>query len=859
MDKERGDLILAQGMYAFIQDGASGQVEVVVGPHKVSLAETDRPSIQDERSMVFEHTTSSHAMTPFKTAHEGQYIVLKNPVEGNANFPSKGKQTAPSLKIGNKINIHGPKSFALYPGQFADVIDGHHLKSNEFLIIRVYNEIAALDNLSDSVVKTTNDETDPAETETKDSKKSTKNNKDVEKESRSELINKKDIVTGKLMIIKGTDVSFYIPPTGIEVLKDENGKYVRSAVTLERLEYCILLDQNGNKRFVKGPEVVFPEPTEEFIEKDGVRKFKAIELNPNMGIYIKVIADYAEGDKIFKAGEELFITGKEQRIYYPRQEHALITYDNNAVHYAIALPDGEGRYMLNKESGVVSLIEGPKMLMPDPRNQVIVKRILDEKNVQLMYPGNTEAIEYNRVLMEKKLALREQDLQTEMMRGESDSNRDYSNSFLSSSDLENIGEFMSGEDDDYKQPLTRGFLSKRKKALRSGTEVGDIGRSATYTKPRTITLDNKYDGAVKLNIWPGFAVQVVSRGGERRVVEGPQTVLLKYEEFLDVLALSTGKPKSDHHLEKTVYLQTKNNVVSDIVSVETEDFVQVDIRLSYRVNFVDDNKVWFNVANYVKLMTQHLRSVIRNEVHNYKIEEFNAKAANIVRDIVLGDKNDAGKREGKLFSENNMHVYDVEVLDVKIKDENVGYLLRDSQISTVKRNLEKRTAKEELEYTKEIESFKREEISEKTKTSEAIHIADKKSADQQRELEEAKQTHKVKLQKSLDQIHDAELAREDKENAQEVNLKKQLSEIEINEISAKLKAVSPELSQALNTVSGASINEILAKHLKYRENGLFGKNGGFEALMETLKGSPLESQLTQFIKNIKQATADAEV
>jgi len=105
-----------------------------------------------------------------------------------------------------------------------------------------------------------------------------------------------------MYIIKGTEISFYIPPTGIEVVKDEFGNFQRNAVTLERLEYCILLDENGNKRYVRGPEVVFPEPTEVFIEKDGQRKFKAIELNEIKGIYIKVIA------LILKERKELKIT-----------------------------------------------------------------------------------------------------------------------------------------------------------------------------------------------------------------------------------------------------------------------------------------------------------------------------------------------------------------------------------------------------------------------------------------------------------------------------------------------------------------------------------------------------------------------
>ena len=54
---------------------------------------------------------------------------------------------------------------------------------------------------------------------------------------------------GKNMIIQGTDVSFYIPPTGIEVVPDRRGQYVRDAV-LERLEYCILLNEDGNKRYI---------------------------------------------------------------------------------------------------------------------------------------------------------------------------------------------------------------------------------------------------------------------------------------------------------------------------------------------------------------------------------------------------------------------------------------------------------------------------------------------------------------------------------------------------------------------------------------------------------------------------------
>ena len=94
-------------------------------------------------------------------------------------------------------------------------------------------------------------------------------------------------------------------------------------------------------------------------------------------------------------------------------------------------------------------------------------------------------------------------------------------------------------------------------------------------------MDNKYEGAVTLNVWPGFAVQIVKTTGEREVIVGPKVRLLEFDETLEVLELSTGKPKSDASLMRTVYLQTENNIVSDIIDAETKDLVDVKIRLSY--------------------------------------------------------------------------------------------------------------------------------------------------------------------------------------------------------------------------------------------------------------------------------------
>lgn len=54
-----------------------------------------------------------------------------------------------------------------------------------------------------------------------------------------------------------------------------------------------------------------------------------------------------------------------------------------------------------------------------------------------------------------------------------------------------------------------------------------------FTQPRTITLDTKYEGAVAINVWTGYAVLVVSKTGKRQVIVGPQTYLLEYDETLE--------------------------------------------------------------------------------------------------------------------------------------------------------------------------------------------------------------------------------------------------------------------------------------------------------------------------------------
>jgi major vault protein len=797
------DLILAPNEYAFIRDETKGNIINYVGPHKTSLANTDQPTYFDEKTKRFISCTLEEAIKGFFVAPEGWYLVLKNPAEGN-KFPKTG--TANSLlelDVGKKINIPGPIAFTPWPGQMVKIIQGHHLRSNQYLLLRIYDETAAKENWEKAVIKL----------------QTTKGDDSQEAENKLAL-ETVDLTVGKQMVIKGTEVSFYMPPTGMEVVADEHHNYIREAITLERLEYCILLDENGNKRYIKGPDVVFPKPTETFVTENNSRKFKAIELNEISGIYLKVIAPYTENKKEYKVGDEIFLTGKEQMIYFPRAEHAVIKYGGKAINYAVAIPAGEARYVLNRLTGQISLKKGPSMFLPDPRKEVIVKRVLDSKQVALWFPGNQKALEYNKELME-------------------------------TIDDESISRL--------RQAPSAPKMEKAKESF-----IGDsFQRGTEYSPPRTITLDTKYEGAVAIGVWTGYAILVISNTGERKVVVGPQTYLLEYDEILGTVTLSTGNPKTDARTIKTVYLGTLYNKISDTIIAETKDLCGVSIQVSYRVNFEGDSKKWFDVENYVKFLTDHMRSILRFAVREHGIEDFYMNAITIIRDTILG-KSENGKRKGRLFEENGMRVYDVEVLGLDIGDGNISDLLIEAQQKSVEQTLEITTSRKELETIKEKEKLK--QLIAKSKYETELLMLDLKIEESKKksllELEELNSKNKVskdhfdfkvKEQDYLNKISTAEISRFKSKKELELSLiDKELAQkieylrAEVDAIVNKSKAISPQFISALQSFSDKALAEKMAESMS--PLAILGGKSVTDVLTQLLRGTTIEKVLNRTLE-----------
>lgn len=823
MSEIQKDLVLSINEYAYVLDETKGHVVCWVGPSKTSLSNSDKLVRFNTYSKSFERCSYDSAINLFATAPENWYIILKNPVDGNKH-PKPGANNLPEdVHVGRKVNVRGPVSFALYPGQMAKVVRGHALRSNQYLLARVYEAESASQSQGEMLdaegkkIETTN-----------------------------------TYVNGQILVIKGTEVSFYIPPTGIEVIpidNDDSKGYVREAVTLERLEYCILKDEDGNKRYVHGPKVVFPKPTETFVTSPkGGYIFRAIELSKISGIYVKVIAEYTDDKEVVHpVGEELFITGNDQMIYYPRPEHAIISYDNKLLHHAIAIPEGEGRYIMDRMSGEIKTVKGPAMYLPDPRTEVVVKRKLTAAQCDLWFPGNRAVKEYNVDLNEKYV-------EKSMNQLNLDSLTAYSCTTSASSTLANL------------------------------EANANISRGTSYTKPRTITLDNKLDGVVSIDVWTGYAINVISKDGTREVICGPQTVLLDYDQTLESLELSTGNPKSTDRLLKTAYLRHENNKVSDTIYVETKDFVKAAIRVSYCVDF--DKKYmekWFTIDNYVKYLCDRVRSLLKRAVKGYTIYDFYQNYSDIVRTVTLGlSKNakngDKAPHEGhRFFTENGMFIHDVEVLGLDV-ERSVENMLLDKQHEMIRKTLELADAQREAEIAEALtvaeqkkQELRTQELINKMELQqkEAEHkLAIQAQIARQQEAEElAKKQAERDMQPILAEIakaaedrrdaaHKASIARETEEMTMREEHERTLADIEAAKQAAYaatvkeiMSSITPDLIAALETGGKCDLMAALTEHMSPYAIA----NG--ESVVDTtdrlLRGMPVDSSLKEILSGLK--------
>jgi major vault protein len=402
------------------------------------------------------------------------------------------------------------------------VVQGHHLRSNQYLVVRVYDEEAAKANWKDAVFKPQRG----------------RRRRGPRPRSRP---SPDDLTMGKLMVIKGTEVSFYIPPTGIEVVPTSGqlrarGRHAGAPGVLHPA-------RRGRQ------QALHPRPGGGVPAADGdlrrarrARKFRAIELNENSGIYVKVIAPYEDG--------RARVQGRRRALHHrpraddllpaPRARGGQVRRARDPLRHR----DPRGRGALRarpQRTGQISLRRGPAIFLPDPRREVIVRRVLTPRTVALWFPGNPRRWRSTSSSRQLKRA--------------------------------------QGEGRAPRRPPPAEQHRRARAAAAGGREGGELVRgrrfqrsSQTFTRPRTIVLDTKYDGAVSIDgvdRLRGDGGEPHGRAqGDRRAPHAPHGVR---RDACSRWSCRRARPRATSGSFRTVYLRTLNNKVSDAVEAETRD------------------------------------------------------------------------------------------------------------------------------------------------------------------------------------------------------------------------------------------------------------------------------------------------
>jgi major vault protein len=403
----------------------------------------------------------------------------------------------------------------------------------------------------------------------------------------------------------------------------------------------------------------------------------------------------------------------------------------------------------------------------------------------------------------------------------------------------------------------------RSRSATANKLVGDsMSRKETYTPPRTVTLNTKYEGAAQIDVWTGYAVLVVDKNGNRKTVVGPQTILLEFDQQLASMEFSTGKPKTTERLYKTAFLRVLNNQVSDVITAQTSDDISVQVKTSYRVNFIPESQdKWFNAENYVKLLCDHVRSKVRNTIKKLGIQQFTDNYIDIVRDTVLGvGKTDTAgaktPRPGLKFDENGAHVYDVEILGLEIGDRTIAEQLLSAQRQTIQDALKLATSKRQLVLAEEqetinqkLESLRTDSQIQKAQLQKQVLVENAAltlaEIGKDEDVFQAKQQVEVEKQKVIDISNAAELKRNQAGADQQMEQRKASLELTLQELNAettsvteRIKAITPDLVTALQAFGDKALLEKITASMA--PLAILGGSSVQDVVVKMLKGTGLD-------------------
>ncbi len=462
----------------------------------------------------------------------------------------------------------------------------------------------------------------------------------------------------------------YIPPVEVTVLD-----YNVMPIILKDTEYCVILNpydekekkiKPGHRKIVEGEAMFFLHPGEvievpEIIPGDDsvqIKKDKEIlQINEYIfgekgispekrvaylrscirkkhmltrrdGLYVQALEDFEEESHeqgkppvCRVSGQTWLVSGPQ--IFFPNEKIRILRKVQ-----AISLSQGEGRYIRDLMTGIVSLEKGSKELKLEPY-QVPYEKDLPIEDLLVIEQGY---VSYRREQKDEKY----QELLDKKRRDIA--NRDKSQATVLTLDANTISRIV-----DYEELTT----SKEK-------ESGKNSKAGT------------------------------------RILYGPTTEMLGPYEHVQIFDLSGGKVKQPKQLRVAARALGPDFMLDQIVA-STADHTKVQILVTYKWSFQctgdpkEDEKI-FATPDFVGYVCRSLASEIREVAARTDFETFHHNSAKFIREAVFGQN--AGKNPIREFSEINLKILAVDIESVEPLDSEISQNLQSSIKTNIQIQLE---------------------------------------------------------------------------------------------------------------------------------------------------------------------------
>ena len=791
----------------------SGEVLTHVGPTEFTPSANDRIVKSNGRGG---YEQARMEASPFVVARDGEYVLLQNPVthkdeDGGSNgayVPGGNKEK--SLLMGTTRIIPGPCAFPMWPGQSAEVRPAHKLGANHYLLVEVVAEVDANAPYYDLVMRSAEQasvviEADAGETE----------------EVATPETERRRLQMGQRIIIQGRHTQFFIPPTGIEVVpaleeKADEGDGLASLAgpLLDELtnlfqqieagltarQFSVLKNELRHRtELTSGQRAIMLTALDDaWSNRGGSKKSrqggpaaevldpyarKAVVLGPKN---FCILFD-ADGNprivrgpaRVFPGPHDRFLHRGSRRRVYDAYELG----ENQALWLRIIAPitrEELGKrlpagFTLDQErynAGHELLVRGrPSVFFPFIEAEVI------HPNTGEPHVGNDhDEVIIQAIGIDQKSGIYVRDLRTGMVN------------------------MVRGETTRLVDPRSEEHVLRR-------IPVAQWNLWIAHAEPqKRQTSDVTTPWAVSVIIPNNEAVLITSRHG-RRVVVGPRTELLEYEEQLTPLTLSKGTTKDGHTKITTCFLRVQGARLADSFEVESSDYVRLKVRLGVAGHFEgaepDDREKWFGVEDPVKLLADVLRARLRRAARQHPATKLLTHFPDVVESTLFA--------EGRFaFSENGMIIDAVDVLACSIADGDLAKAFGDVQREAVSLQLRDEQAARRLISARLKDGLDAEEHTLQQRAHARIAETQRLEAEDEHAVE-LRKLDLVADRQDQDQARKQEKARKDGEFQRTQNKAAAEANAEIKRLQAKAEAAAVELLGNLKVAQAEAEAEVLRK------------------------------------------------